>query len=202
MNDIPLAINILSVLIGALGALLMLAGTFKAARAGKGFDALAYMVLAGLGYVLLGLAAGLRAPGSLGLRAALVQLIAMIGAAVLGLLCSKDGGKEEDAGSRGLGTAGLFLCWFSLIGLPPTVGFHGKLLVYRSLLQAEWGGLFWLALLGTAAALLPAFQAFVIARPRALKGGRAVFVMLLITLILMLGMYPGALTNLMAYLAK
>jgi NADH:ubiquinone oxidoreductase subunit 2 (subunit N) len=202
MNALTPAINYLSLFLGLLGALLLFAATYKAARASKGFDALSFMTLAGLGYVLLGLAAGIRAPESLGLRASMTQLVSVIAAALLGLLCSQDGKEETGPGSRSLAAVGLFLCWFSLIGLPPTLGFHGKLLVYRSLLQAGWTGLFWLALLGTGAALLPGFQALTTARPRMLKRGQAALAIILITVLLGLGIYPGALTDLLAHLVK
>jgi NADH-quinone oxidoreductase subunit N len=202
MNTLAPAINFLSIFLGVLGVLLLLAGTYKAARSGKHFDLLAYMTLAGLGYVLLGLAAGIRAPESLGLRAAILQLLALIATILLGLLCSRNGEGEKTTGSSGLALVGLFVCWMSLLGLPPALGFHGKLLLYRSLLQAGWNGLFWLALLGTGAALLPGFRALSLARPRMLMRSQAVLAVLLLIIILGLGAYPGALTDFLARLVK
>lgn len=191
MNELSPAITYSSMLFAIIGLALAATGTIKSTRAKDGREGLAFMVLAGLGYVLLGLSAAMQARENLGLRAAVAQMIAVVAAAALGFLCQGPAARDTESGSRGLGVVGLFLAWLCLLGLPPTVGFHGKALLYRSLLQAGWSWLYWLALLVNAAGMLPGFRALATSRPRPLRGAAWLLAVLLIAVILVLGLYPG-----------
>jgi NADH:ubiquinone oxidoreductase subunit 2 (subunit N) len=144
------------------------------------------MVVAGFGYAVLALAAALRLGESDGLRASVVQLLGVTLAALLGGVGSS--GREPD-GSASLGTAARGLAWLTLLGLPPTLGFHGKVMVYHSLLSAGWGGVTALAMAASGAGLLPALRA--IRGPRiALRGPRALLAVALMGAIILLGLYP------------
>lgn len=173
-----------------LGAALALYATIRAARPqapGQGFG---WMVIAGSGYVLLALAAAVAAPQGDGLQAAAIQAGAVLLAAALGGLCL---GQSKDGSSSGKALAAvvLFGAWLTLLGLPPMVGFHARVLVYRSLLQAGWHGTAAVALAVSAAGLVPAFSALSLGCPGALRGGRAAIAVILLLAALVGGMYPG-----------
>jgi NADH-quinone oxidoreductase subunit N len=179
-----------AVMAAILGVALAVYGTICAARPkgpGQGFG---WMVIAGSGYLLLALAAALAAPQGDGLRAAAVQACAVLLAAALGGLSF---GQPKDGSSRGKGLAAAALAgaWLTLLGLPPMVGFHARVLAYRSLLQGGWQGTVALALAISAAGLVPAFSALSLGCPGRLRGGRGVVAVLLLLALLVGGMYPG-----------
>lgn len=114
---------------------------------------LAYSSIAHAGYILLGLAVG----GELAIQATLLYLAAYLimnyGAFYVVSVISNHTGSEELEEYRGLGrkmpVAGAALTVFliSLVGLPPTFGFIGKLLIFSALLSK--GSIYlWLALIG------------------------------------------------------
>jgi NADH:ubiquinone oxidoreductase subunit 2 (subunit N) len=179
-----------AVIAAILGVALALYATIRAARPqapGQGFG---WMVIAGSGYVLLALAAAMRAPHGDGLRAAAIQAGAVLLAAALGGLClgeSKDGSDF----SKRFAAAALAAAWLTLLGLPPMVGFHARVLVYRSLLQAGWHGTVALALAVSAAGLVPAFSALSLGCPGRLRGARGALALFLLLALLVGGIYPG-----------
>jgi NADH:ubiquinone oxidoreductase subunit 2 (subunit N) len=153
--------------------------------------AFTWIVIAGLSYPLLGLAAAVRAPASAGLTAALLQLLSVLLAAALGA-ASLGAAAEHESPRRGLATAGLLVAWLSLVGLPPALGFHAKILIYRSLLSAGWGWAAVAAMAGSFAALVPAFLTATLYRPPHPSGVRVLWIALLLAALLILGLYPQA----------
>ena len=170
-----------------LGGGLLLVSAYLAARPAMAASRSGWAVVNGLSYAILGMAAAIRMEGSEGFRAALLQLVTVVVAGALVVLSHRPG--ERDAG-EGLGAIGRGLAWLALVGLPPTVGFHAKVTLYRALLTAGWG---WMA--GVAAAvslvlLLPALSEIRSPRTEPLSGPRAVSVASLIALTVILGFYP------------
>ncbi|MCJ7750146.1 MAG: hypothetical protein MUQ65_03480 [Armatimonadetes bacterium] len=195
-------VTIVSSGLAAGGAILLVAATAwavrprrrseKAEEAAPGAAAarsFAWIVIAGLAYSLLALAAAVRAPETDGLRASILQLLAVLLAGGLGYV-AMSGASDENGGRSPLASAAVFAAWLSLVGLPPAVGFHGKVLVYRALLAAGWEWLAIIAVAGTAAALIPAFWALSSYRSGPLRGLRAVLAVALLIAVVLLGLYP------------
>ncbi|MCH8969605.1 MAG: NADH-quinone oxidoreductase subunit N [Planctomycetes bacterium] len=128
---------------------------------------LAYSSVAHSGFMLIGLLVGPVAgqgPFYDGVSAMLfyiaVYALANLGAfAVLTYLSSEDKEVEEQEQLAGLSrreplaALALAICMFSLMGLPPTAGFWGKLFVLSSAFSVSEGGVFggpmiWLAVIG------------------------------------------------------
>ena len=178
--------------LAASGAVLLVVATALAMRARRPSRSFAWIAVASIAYPVFGGAAALYQPGTDGLRAAGLQLLAVLLAAALGLSIAARSGEGEDPPRSPLAAAGRALAWLTLVGLPPTIGFHGKVLVYRVLLAAGWEGLVVLAMAGGAAALFPAVRAIRSPHPAALGGFRAVAAIVLMACIVVLGLYPGA----------
>ena len=122
---------------------------------------MAYSSIAHMGYALMGLAAGT----ALGVEAMLVYMAIYVtmnvGTFAFILSMEKDGQPVTDIASlnlyskqsSGRALALLFLM-FSLAGVPPFLGFFGKLYVLRAAFE---GGLAWLAIAGVVASVIGAF---------------------------------------------
>jgi len=134
---------------------LLVVATVLAVRARAASQSFGWIVVAGAAYAVLGMAAALHVRESDGVRASVLQLLAVVLASAVAMLCSTTSEGEKGSGGR-LATAGRVLAWLTLVGLPPTLGFHSKVMVYRSLLMADWGWVAVVAILASAAALLPA----------------------------------------------
>lgn len=178
--------------LAASGAVLLVVATALAMRARGPSRSFAWIAVASIAYPVFGGAAALYLPETDGLRAAALQLLAVLLAAGLGLTIPTRTGEGETPPGSPLAAAGRALAWLTLVGLPPTIGFHGRILVYRVLLAAGWEGLVVLAMAGGAAALLPAIRAIRSPHPAALGGFRAVAAIVLMACIVVLGLYPGA----------
>ena len=122
---------------------------------------MAYSSIAHMGYALMGLAAGTV----LGVEAMLVYMaiyVTMnIGTFAFILLMEKDGQPVTDIASLNMyskaqpGRAfAMLVLLFSLAGVPPMLGFFGKLYVLRAAYEA---GLAWLAIAGVIASVIGAF---------------------------------------------
>ena len=122
---------------------------------------MAYSSIAHMGYALMGLAAGT----ALGVEAMLVYMtiyVAMnIGTFAFILSMEKDGQPVTDISSLNMyakaqpGRAfAMLILLFSLAGVPPMLGFFGKLYVLRAAYDA---GLAWLAIAGVIASVIGAF---------------------------------------------
>lgn len=122
---------------------------------------MAYSSIAHMGYALMGLAAGTV----LGVQAMLIYMaiyVTMnIGTFAFILSMERDGQPVTDIDSLGMyskrepGKAlAMLVLLFSLAGVPPLVGFFGKLYVLRAAYEA---GLAWLAVAGVVASVIGAF---------------------------------------------
>ncbi len=115
---------------------------------------LGYSSIAHAGYLLMGVAA-LHSEGFPGYRAILfylaVYLFMNLGAFAVVVLVHNRTGSEEISAYRGLGfkspalAVSLTICLVSLIGIPPTAGFVGKLQLLTAVIYTQ--GLVWLAVL-------------------------------------------------------
>jgi NADH:ubiquinone oxidoreductase subunit 2 (subunit N) len=150
-----------------------------------------WIAVAGLSYSVLGMAAALQLRTTDGMHAALMQLLSVILAGALWALCSVGEGQGEPF-AGGLSAVGRALAWLTLVGLPPTVGFHSKVMIYRALLTAGWPWLMALAMAGSAAALVPAIHAIEITGAGATRRLRSLGIVLLIALVVFMGVYPAS----------
>jgi NADH-quinone oxidoreductase subunit N len=121
---------------------------------------LAYSSIAHAGYILVGLV-----PGSIaGLQAMLFYFMAYtfmnIGAFAVVIAASRESGGERLDDFAGLGTSRPWLAgamtvfMFSLAGVPPLVGFLGKLYVFAAAVEGGW---WWLAAVGVVNSVISAY---------------------------------------------
>jgi NADH-quinone oxidoreductase subunit N len=150
--------------LATLAALTMTVGNLAALRQTNLKRMLAYSSIAHAGYVLVGLAAGNEA----GISAVLFYLLAYafmnVGAfaviIAVGRFEDANGGGETLEDISGLATrkpwlaAAMALFMLSLAGVPPLVGFMGKLYVFGAAVQAD---LAWLAILGVVNSVISAY---------------------------------------------
>ncbi len=122
---------------------------------------MAYSSISHMGFALIGLASGTEQGVGALLIYMIIYLIANVGVFCFILNMKKDGNylasinslkmySKVDAKSSFL----ISILFLSLAGLPPFVGFIGKLYVFNSAIEA---GLIWLALLGGLASVIAAF---------------------------------------------
>ena len=114
---------------------------------------LAYSSIAHAGYLLL----GIIVMDELGTQATLFYLVSYLlmnfGAFLVAVIIANKTGSENIDDYRGLGRrmplagAAMTVFLISLVGLPPTVGFIGKLMIFSALL-AKGSVFIWLALIG------------------------------------------------------
>jgi NADH-quinone oxidoreductase subunit N len=130
---------------------------------------LAYSTIAHMGFMVLGLLAGVvggnrySAPDaySAAMYYSMVYVLMSLGAFGIVLLLSRNGFEAEDlADYRGLNQRApwyafmMLLVMFSLAGIPPTVGFYAKLAVIDALIKADQ---VWLAVYAVLMSLIGAF---------------------------------------------
>ncbi len=122
---------------------------------------MAYSSIAHMGYALMGLAAGTQ----LGVQAMLIYMAIYVtmnvGTFAFILMMERDGAPVVDIDALNMyskaepGKAlAMLVLLFSLAGVPPMLGFFGKLYVLRA---AYEGGLAWLAVAGVVASVIGAF---------------------------------------------
>ena len=122
---------------------------------------LAYSTIANMGYVLM----GFLGADVYGYTAAMFYILAYVMTSLVSfgmiLLLSRAGFEADRIDDlKGLNQRSpwwafvMLLAMFSLAGLPPTIGFYGKLLVLQSAIKV---GFVWLAVVGVLAALVGAF---------------------------------------------
>ncbi len=122
---------------------------------------MAYSSIAHMGYALVGLAAGTAG----GVQAMLVYMAIYVtmnvGAFAFILAMERDGRPVTDIRSLNmysrhepLKALALLVLMFSLAGVPPTVGFFGKLYVLRAAVEAD---MTWLAIAGVIASVIGAY---------------------------------------------
>jgi len=183
------------------GAVVLVTATLLALRPRATAHSFAWIFVAAAAYSVLALGAAWRGPGGDGLQAALVQLVSVLLAGALGAAVRSRPQDAPGSPSSSLALVGRALAWLSLVGLPPTVGFHGKILVYRALLAARWEELTVLAMAGSAISLLPALWAIRSPGRAVVRGPRALLTVALIVSILILGLHPEAVLSLTRQLA-
>jgi NADH-quinone oxidoreductase subunit N len=108
---------------------------------------LAYSTISHMGFVLLGVLAGDENGYSAAMYYVVVYLIMNVGAFGMILLLSRSGFEAENLDDfRGLNQKSpwyafmMLLLMFSMVGIPPTVGFYAKLAVLQALLGAGYIG--------------------------------------------------------------
>jgi NADH-quinone oxidoreductase subunit N len=142
-----------------LAALTMTVGNVVALVQGNVKRLLAYSSVAHVGYMLVALTAGL-APGSPAvLYYLLVYGVASVGAFGVILLLERDGQEAVEVdGYRGLAARHpilaltLTVSLLSLVGMPPTAGFMGKLYLFSAAIREGFVGLAVIAVLNSVAA--------------------------------------------------
>lgn len=122
---------------------------------------MAYSSIAHMGYALMGLAAGTQ----FGVQALLIYMVIYVtmnvGTFAFILMMEKDGQPVTDIRALGMYSKreparalAMLVLLFSLAGVPPMLGFFGKLYVLRAAYDA---GLAWLAVAGVIASVIGAF---------------------------------------------
>jgi NADH-quinone oxidoreductase subunit N len=144
-----------------LAALTMTVGNVVALVQSNVKRLLAYSSIAHVGYMLVGLAAGLG-PGAPAVLFYLgVYAIASVGAFGTILLLERDGEEAVDLAAYGGLAArhpalalGLTVFLLALIGMPPTAGFVGKFYLFSAAIQR---GLVWLAVIAVLNSVMAAY---------------------------------------------
>jgi NADH-quinone oxidoreductase subunit N len=150
--------------LAVLAALTMTVGNLAALRQANLKRMLAYSSIAHAGYILVGLAAG-NALGTSGLLFylfiyAFTNVAAFAVLIAVGRFLTSPGEAETVDGLAGLAhrkpwlAAAMALFMLSLAGVPPLVGFLGKLYVFSAAVQANLG---WLAILGVINSVISAY---------------------------------------------
>jgi len=168
MGLLPLAVDWQQMLI-ILAALSMIVGNITGIVQRNIKRMLAYSAISNMGFVLLGLLAGIVDGKATGAASAyssamfysIVYLITTLGSfGVVMLLARRDFEAETLDDFKGLNQRSpvfafvMMLMMFSLAGIPPTVGFYAKLAVLEATMNA---GLTWLAVLAVITSLFGAF---------------------------------------------
>jgi NADH-quinone oxidoreductase subunit N len=202
----------------AMSALTMIVGNVGALVQTDLKRMLAYSSIAHAGYLLMALVAvegkGVSAGGGILFYAVAYTLMNAGTWAVLSRF-TKDGSDSTDIASlAGLGrshpwlAAGLSICLLSLAGVPPTIGFVGKFMLFASVLETGHAGLAVVGAIGAAAGVYYYLRPLVVmymheghAHP---AEGRfaTVTVAACTVLVLVLGLVPGPLLGLAAESVK
>jgi NADH-quinone oxidoreductase subunit N len=170
-------------IVAVLSAVTMTYGNITAVLQRNVKRLLAYSSIAHAGYLLMGVAVMTSTPEpdslarGLGLEALVFYLVtyyvATLGAFGCAMALANRFGAEDTDDYRGLGWSSPWICaafvvfLVSLTGLPPTIGFVGKWLLFRATLHA---GLGWLAIVAALNAVVALFYYFKIARALFLRG--------------------------------
>ena len=155
------AVSDWSQIIALLSVLSMFLGAFAAIGQTNIKRLMAYSSIAHMGYALMGLAAGT----AFGVQALLIYMAIYVtmnvGTFAFILMMQKDGAPVTDISALNMyskrepGKAlALLILLFSLAGVPPMLGFFGKLYVLRAAVEAD---LVWLAIAGVVASVIGAF---------------------------------------------
>ena len=132
----------------ALGSASIIYGALQAVSRRSAGEVLAYSAIGQVGYVLVALAIG----GPIGIAAAV--LYAVVNALNKTLLFLTNG-------LRGWMVGGAFAVGaFSVVGVPPTAGFFGKVALFQAAIEARSGVLVGLVFLGGALSFLYMFQIY------------------------------------------
>ena len=159
-------------LIAILAAVTMTLGNFAAMRQSSLKRMLAYSSIAHAGYILIGVAA----MSQVGFSAAMYYLAAYyfmnLGAFGVLLYFESSAGSDKIDALRGLGykapliSIAMVAFLVSLTGLPPTVGFYGKYLLFKVGIEAE---LYWLVVVAAVNSVISLVYYFRVAKALFLK---------------------------------
>ncbi len=154
-------------LLAILAAITMTLGNLSALRQGSLKRMLAYSSIAHAGYVLMGAAS----MTSEGFAAAMFYLAAYycMNLGAFGFLIYFEGvtGKDDIDSLKGMGWRHPVVAWsmvvflVALTGLPPTVGFYGKLILFYAAIDA---GLAWLVIIAAINSVISLFYYFRVAK--------------------------------------
>lgn len=168
---IPLAIDWQQMLL-VLSVLSLLVGNLAAIAQSNLKRMLAYSTISQVGFVLLGLLAGVvngnthnaQFAYSASMFYMITYVLTTLGTFGIILLLAREGFESEEitdlAGlnQRSPLYAGVMaVCMFSLTGVPPLVGFYAKLSVLRALVESGQAPLIWLAVFAVVMSLIGAF---------------------------------------------
>lgn len=122
---------------------------------------MAYSSIAHMGFALMGVASGTEAGVSAAITYMMIYVTMNVGVFAFIMTMRRDGQLVSDIASLGLYSkqepgraAALAVLMFSLAGIPPLMGFIGKLYVLQAAVDA---GMTWLALAGVIASVIGAF---------------------------------------------
>jgi NADH-quinone oxidoreductase subunit N len=220
---IPLAIDWQQMLM-VLSVLSLLVGNLAAVAQSNLKRMLAYSTISQIGFVLLGLLAGVvngntnnaQFAYSASMFYMITYVLTTLGTFGIILLLAREGFESEEitdlAGlnQRSPLYAGVMaVCMFSLTGVPPLVGFYAKLSVLRVLVESNQAGLIWLAVFAVMMSLIGAFYYLRVVKvmyfdapitATTVSAPADVRVVLTFNglLVLLLGIFPGGLLTLCA----
>ena len=162
MPEQPLPFESLTGVVWVLAFVTMVVGNLIALAQDNLKRLMAYSGIAHTGYLLVGVAAGTRVTGSEEALAGVLFYLAGYAATTLGvfavLVSLRRGGRDIErvqdlsglAQERPGAALCLTICLLSLVGMPPTAGFVGKLWLFRGAIEAGLIGLVIVACLTTA----------------------------------------------------
>lgn len=194
---------------GVLAVVTMTVGNVIALRQTNIKRLLAYSGIAQAGYLMVGIAAGTEGGQSAIMFFLLVYAFANLGAFITVIAISNKTGSDEIDDFSGMIRRApvlalvLGVCLISLTGIPPTAGFMGKLLVFKSAMDE---GLLWLVVFGTVNSVVAAFYYFKVIKAMFLGAPKSLEAVpssspLRLTLVvssigvLLLGVYPYAVSQ-------
>ncbi len=212
INGADIAFN-WSMLLAILAALTIIIGNLIALRQKDVKRLLAYSSIAQAGYILVGVAAA----NSFGLKGvlfyAMIYVFANTGAFAVATAVEVDTGRTDIEAFAGLSkrspmlAAIMTICMLSLAGIPPMAGFAGKFYLFAGAIQS---GYLWLALIGLIMSMVSVYYYLGVSKtmyigenssesPAAIGAGSAVALWVCVLATILLGVYPGPLSELAGY---
>ncbi len=212
INGAAIAFN-WSMLLAILAALTIIIGNLIALSQKDVKRLLAYSSIAQAGYILVGVVAA----NSYGLKGvlfyAMIYVFANIGAFAVVTTVEVDTGKTGIEAFAGLSrrspmlAAIMTICMLSLAGIPPMAGFAGKIYLFAGAIQ---NGYLWLAIIGLVMSMVSVYYYLGISKamyigenenksPLLVSGGSALALWICVLATILLGVYPGPLSELAGY---
>lgn len=202
-----------SLLLAILAAITIMVGNLIALSQRDVKRLLAYSSIAQAGYILV----GLTAANNYGLKGvlfyAMIYVFANVGAFAVATAVEVDTGRTDIEAFAGLSkrspllAAIMTICMLSLAGIPPMAGFAGKFYLFAGAIEA---GYLWLALLGLVMSMVSVYYYLGVSKamyigenkddsPLSFGWGSAVALWVCLLGTIILGVYPGPLSELAGY---
>ncbi len=202
-----------SMLLAILAALTIIIGNLIALSQKDVKRLLAYSSIAQAGYILVGVVAA----NSFGLKGvlfyAMIYVFANTGAFAVATAVEVDTGKTGIEAFAGLSkrspmlAAIMTICMLSLAGIPPMAGFAGKFYLFAGAIQ---NGYLWLAVIGLIMSMVSVYYYLGVSKamyigenenesPVLTTGGSTVALWICVLATILLGVYPGPLSELAGY---